>query len=154
MNLLLSSHGTNFDWVGKEEYSHQNIIIYCLNVTCIFFSFLYHAENYQNKTLFAYFTNYWVWWLDDMVVMIIGLVQTFAGWTLKIMNIILEAIRDRCLIFVTPYWWSHKHNNNSNILNNYTELKFIGVFLFSLRFPAVFCTHIFSYLYDLIYNVS
>jgi hypothetical protein len=97
----------------------------------------------RTKPCFAYFTNYWVcddWgWYggnDDRNVY----KYYYACWNIQVLSIILEAMRDVSFNIATPsttVMKSQAHNNNSNILNNYSELKFIGVFLFSLRFPAV-----------------
>ena len=115
-----------------------------------YFLHLNHAENYQNKKLFAYFMNYCV--LDDTMVIMMRLLMggllhthTFICWTLTFLDIILEASQERYFNFVAPYWRSHKHNNNkSNISNNYSESKLIGVFSFSLWFPVVFHSYTLS----------
>ena len=78
-NLLLSSHGTNFDWVGKEEYSHQNIIIYCSNLTSIHF-FVSCGKAWKQSNLVSHtlrtteFIDDWGWYggNDDR-----NVIQTF-----------------------------------------------------------------------------
>ena len=118
----------------------------------IFFSFLYHAENYQNKTFFRIFYKLlslmtrWYAGNDNRTYTNIRL--------LSFKNYEHNPRGDPRLMFnlVTPWWWSHKHNNNSNILEMYFELKFIGVFIFSLWFPAVFLSHIYILIYR--YNLD
>ena len=105
----------------------------------------------KTKPCFAYFTNYcvfddWGWYGEVMMIgtytNILWLSICWILGMLWVKSLRLSSVETRsCNTF---YWWSHKHNNNSNISNNYSELKFIGVFLFSLRFPAVFGTHSFN----------
>ena len=105
----------------------------------------------KTEPCFAYFTNYcvfddWGWYGEVMMIgTYTNIVKQSIRWILGMLRIkSLRLSSVETLTCSTFTWWSHKHNNNSNISNNYSESKFIGVFLFSLRFPAVFCTHIFN----------
>lgn len=70
--LLLSSHGTNFDWVWKEDWVSSNIIIYCLNLN-MYSHFCIMRKTIKTKPCFAYFTNYcvfddWGWYAEVMMI--------------------------------------------------------------------------------------
>ena len=127
IEILLVKSRNQFGIEQERKNTHQNNIIYCLNIT--YFLLLLNATcgklSKQNLVRIIY-KLLWVcmlmmiqwWWVIMMKLLGRTVCMPICMWNLRISKI--ESLRFCCFSFFhfTPPWENVSINNKSNILNN------------------------------------